>query len=121
MNSRNQFKLPEIRISEEDIPNVVAIRCMINNSECPNCKTRLPDGWKALNQYWEEMWNELISDAMNGISTRTKRELSDIKIAIMRGFKYATLEPYRLIKILETQIESDIQATENLSKDIFGE
>ena len=55
-------------------------------------------GWKIFKDYLEVAREGIIDSGKDGISTRAKRDLSDIKFAVLKGFDSFALLPERIVE-----------------------
>lgn len=104
-NPRLGIVIPDLELEDEDLSDVEKIRFVVENKPCPHCGTKLPNGWEALNKYWQFAKDSLVVIGMDGLRTRAKRELSDLKWAILKGFVECCAVPERLLKQHDEMLE----------------
>lgn len=105
-NPRLNVITPQFEIEEQDLSDVAKIKFIVENQNCPHCGLKLPDGWNVLQKYWQMAKDSLMIIGMDGIRTRAKRELSDLKWAILKGFVECCAVPERILRQHETMIEN---------------
>jgi hypothetical protein len=90
----NKTSLPKFVLEKKDLKDANAISEMMKT-----------EGWKILKDYLTVARESLIDAGKDGISTRAKRDLSDIKFACIKGFDEAFLIPDRIVLRAEQFIE----------------
>lgn len=105
-NPRLNVVTPQFEVEEDDFSDVEKIRFVVENKNCPHCGGKLPNGWEVLQKYWQMAKDSLMIIGMDGIRTRAKRELSDLKWAILKGFVECCAVPERIIKQHDEIIEN---------------
>lgn len=107
INYNPKTGLPEIQFDNQDLEDAYAVKHLINNNPCPNCKAELPKSWEVLKKYWEIGKDSILISGTDGIKNRAKRELSDIKWAILKGYIEFCAIPERLIARADEFIENE--------------
>ncbi len=88
-----------LEMDESDFYYANEIEQMLRgNIMCKKCGTHTENrGWESLTKFWL-MWRELILElGKDGTKTRAKRELSDLKFAMLDGYDYATRLGERIV------------------------
>ena len=112
-NTRTGF--PEYDFDDQDMEDAYAVKHLIMNSPCPNCRHPLPKSWEVLKKYWEFGKDSILISGTDGIKTRAKRDLSDIKWAILKGYIEFCAIPERLIKRADEFMENKRQELERIA------
>ena len=100
--------LPAFILEEKDLHDAREIELMMKSK-----------GWQILEDYWT-FGRETIMDAgMDGIRTKSKRELSDMKWAILKGFTECMKIPERIVQRAD-QFKKDDEVKEEDDDEQFN-
>lgn len=108
----NQLGVPNFELEETDLADAYAVRFVIENHNCPKCGEPLPNGWGVLRRYWEAARDSILVAGMDGIRTRAKRDLSDLKWAILKGFVECCAIPERILRRADEFVAQQKKAAE---------
>ena len=97
----HKSSLPKLVLENKDLNDARDIQEMM--------KTK---GWKVLENYLAVARESLIDSGKDGISARSKRDLSDIKFAVLKGFDEAFSIPQRVVLRAEQFIEESKKVKE---------
>lgn len=74
-------------------------------------------GWQVLKKYQELIVEKILDDGMEGLNSETTRKLSDLKLAVLKGFKECSMLPEkiedRMRKFLEMEAQIHTEAESN--------
>lgn len=98
--------IPRFKLSDEDLNDARAIDAMM--------KTR---GWKVLAKYMEVAKESILDAGKAGIKTRGKRDLSDLKWAVLKGWDECRNFPGRIVARAEELLKKEPQEEHNANPD----
>ena len=82
-------------LDEKDVEDAKEIKKMVNSK-----------GWKILLNYMDVARESVIDAGKLGISSRAKRDLSDLKFAVLKGFDECRYLPDKIVKRAEIYWEN---------------
>lgn len=91
--------LPRFRLERKDLEDARKIQEMMET-----------EGWKILKDYLEVARESLIESGKDDIYSRAKRDLADIRFAVIKGFDEAFSIPQRIVLRAEKFIEEERKA-----------
>ena len=110
--TNNQLGVPTFELEDKDVADAYAVRFIMENHNCPKCGETLPNGWDVLKRYWEAARDSILIVGMDGIRTRAKRDLSDLKWAILKGYVECCAIPERILRRADEFVEKQKKAAE---------
>lgn len=114
--------IPDFKtLDDADIEDALAIEFWMHGKVCPKCHCALPQSYKVLKKYWDAGKDAITFAGMEGIKTRAKRDLSDVKWAMLRGFIEALAIPERLVDRVNQFFKEQLEEKKQIMEDNYNE
>ena len=75
------------------------------------------EGWKVLETYWEIGRESILDAGKNGLKLKDTSELSNLKLAILKGWDECRTMASRIISRVEQSLQNKSQEVENETAD----
>lgn len=89
----------ELKLEEKDFYDAIQVQEMIlGHFQCRKCGSGYESkGWEIMKGYFNAAREMIIEAGKDGVNSKIKRQLSDMKFAELKGFDYAMRLPERVV------------------------